>query len=207
MLAAAFGGIHGNGPALDAVIAAVDEAGIQTLINVGDCVVGHPWPNEVIDCLRARRVPSVQGEWDRGAVRFVRKQQTLRDTCSPEDFEALRWTHEHTRSENIEFLAGLPRQRIVVVDGVRICLCHGTPQNQTDGLRADDPVQAFRRIREVTDADIIVCGHTEDPFARTVDGILFVNPGFAGRTPHAAHYAVIDTEHDPWCAHFHHAAY
>jgi len=56
--------------------------------------------------------------------------------------------------------------------------------------------------------DTVPAGAMADAFSpRTVDGVLFVNPGFAGRTPGIAHYAVIETERDPWCAHFQKVAY
>ena len=65
MIFAAFGGVRGNLSALEAILAAVDAEGIQTLVNTGDCVVGGPAPNEVIELLRLRRIPTVQGQSDR----------------------------------------------------------------------------------------------------------------------------------------------
>ena len=210
MLAAAIGDIHGNRPALDAVLHAIDDAGIQTILNTGDCVGKHPWPNEVVDLLRARAVPTVQGERDRAAARFTRKQKTLQQTSSPEEFDALLRTHEALRSDNLEFLAGLPRQRWVTVDAIVLYLCHGTPSGQTDALHETDALMRFQRIREHANAAIVVCGHSGEAFARVVNEVLFVNPGAvsAADPEHPlASYAVIDTEHEPWCAHLHRVPY
>ncbi|MCX5771072.1 MAG: metallophosphoesterase family protein [Candidatus Hydrogenedentes bacterium] len=201
MYLAAIGDIHGNLPALEAVLAAIDEQGIQTVVNAGDLVVGHPWPNEVIDLTRNRNIPSVQGELDRRVVHFLRKQETLRRKLSEDEFEALRQTHVAIQSYNLEFLRSLPRRRMLHVEGIDICVCHGTPTSQSDTLDEEDPPGKFRRARELTNAQIVISGATHRPFSRTVDGTLFVNPGSAGMSPGVARvatYAIVDTETDPW---------
>jgi putative phosphoesterase len=201
MWVAALGDIHGHLAALEAVLREIDEAGIQTILNTGDCVVGHPWPNEVIDVLRSRAIPTVQGELDRRTAHFVRKRRALEKACAREVFESLQQTYEAMRSEHLEYLAGLPRQRTLVVDGISICLTHGTPNGQTDTLHADDPPTRFHRLRELAHTDVIVCGRTHQAFCRLVDGTLFVNPGAVGLPAGedtAASYAVIDTETEPW---------
>jgi len=210
MYIAAFGDVHGNLAALNAVLAAIDDAGIQTLLNTGDCVVGYPWPNEVIDLLRARRIPTVQGEMDRRTVHFVRKRNALRQRLSPTEFEAIQQTYEALRPNDLEYLRELPRQRTLVLEGLRVVLCHGTPTSASVSLPEHESEGRFRRIRETANADIIVAGRTHAAFARTVDGTFFVNPGAVSdpeHPAHVAHYAVIDTETDPWSAHFHEVAW
>ena len=66
----------------------------------------------------------------------------------------------------------------------------------------------FRRQRELTAAQIIVCGHGEDAFVLQIDGTLFVNPGSVGMASDGrAHYAVISTETEPWHAELRSAEY
>lgn len=206
MFIAAFGDVHGNLPALGAVLTAIDDAGIQTILNTGDCVGGYPWPNEVIDLLRTRRIPTVQGEMDRRTVHFLRKRETLRRKWSQAEFEAMRETYEALRADNLEFLRELPHQRTFILEGLHLLLCHGMPNSPSGALSEDDSEDRFRRLREAANADIIVCGRTHIPFARMVDATLFVNPGAVGvptDDARLAHYAIIDTETDPWAAHFH----
>lgn len=211
MILAALGDIHGNLPALEAVLAAIDSAGVQTVLNTGDCVVGQPWPNEVIELLRERDILSVQGELDRLALRFLRKRNTLSDRgLDAAMLDAIRETHETTRSANIEFLRGLPRCRVVTIDGIPIALCHGMPASQSDSLEADAPETKFRRQRETTGARIIVSGRTHKAFARMVDDALFVNPGSVGvptGKAQRARYALVSTEDEPWAADLRWAAY
>ena len=210
MLLAALGDIHGNLPAFDAVLGAIDDMGIQTIVNTGDCVVGYSWPNEVIDRLRLRAIHSVQGEMDRLAVRFVRKQDTLKKRRPASEFEDLRWTYQHTRSDNLEFVRALPAQRTLKVEGKTIYLCHGIGPSQLDALHENDDACKFQRLREIAAADLIIAGRTHAAFARWVDGTLFVNPGAVG-VPSGegaqACLATIDTENEPWETRFHSVAY
>ncbi len=201
MLMAALGAIRGNLAALEAALRAIDDEGIHTVVHTGDSVVGGGQPAEVLGLLRARAIPSVQGESDRDAARFARKEKSLRRTRDPETFEALRRAYESLRSDDIEYLAGLPRQRALTVDGVAICLCHGTPFSQAESLEAEGDPSVFRRVREAVNTDIVVCGREPTAFARWVDAALFVNPGPAA-IECAAAYAIIDTECEPWKARF-----
>ena len=210
MLLTAIGDIHGNLPALEAVLRAVDERGIQTIVNTGDAIAGFPWPNEVVDLLRARAIPSVQGRTDWLVARFSRSEAKIRRQWPAEYAEHLHWTHSATRSENIEFLLRLPKQRTLTVDGIPVFFCHGSPGGRFATLHADDPDETFRRQREIAMAPIIVTGDTHQPFARWVDETLFVNPGSVGMpgcNAVEAHYAIINTEDDPWQTEFHRVPY
>jgi len=209
MLMAALGDIHGNLPALEAVLAEIDDAGILTILNTGDCVVGGASPSEVVDVIRARQIPTVQGLMDRRAAGFLRKRATLR-AKHPADFEAIAWTYERLRSDNIEFLSGLPKTVSLTIEGLAMVLCHGAPSGPGDVLRETDALERFRRQRERANARIVVCGQTHEAFARWVDDTLFVNPGavgVSGEEDARASYALIDTEESPWRASFRRVAY
>lgn len=208
MLMAAFGDVCGSLPALRAVLDAVDEAGIHTIVNAGNSVAGGPQPNEVIGLLRERAIPSVQGIWDRRTVRFVRKRATLARRLSATEFDVLERTYDALHCEELEFLRGLPQQRVLEIEGLRVFLCHGAPGSPSDPLPQEaDPIK-LRRAREAANADIIICGGAPTPGARTVDRALFVWPGpAAGHHSQEATYAVINTETEPWQAQFLHAPY
>jgi putative phosphoesterase len=201
VLLAALGDIHGNLPALEAVLRDVDDAGIQTILNTGDCVVGFPWPNEVVELVRDREIPTAQGELDRFAVRFTRKEKTFRDKWPHADYEALRWTHENTRSEYLEWLRGLPKTVSQTLEDITIVVCHGTLSSLSEQLLEEDPIERFERQRENANSRIVICGRTHRGFKRFVADTLFVNPGSVGMPSDAgslASYAIIDTERNPW---------
>ncbi len=201
MLFAAIGDIHGNFPAFEAVMKHIDGTGIQTVVCTGDAVVGYPWPNEVVQHLRTRRIYAVQGAMDREAARYVRRGSAqLSDEELAQD-AVIAWTHKHCRSDNLEFLKGLPKRRLITLEGLSILLCHGTPSSQSDVLEEETPEQKFQRQREAANTHIIVCGRTHRPFSKWVGDTLFVNPGSVGDLlpePGIARYAIINTETRPW---------
>ncbi|MFA6241232.1 MAG: metallophosphoesterase family protein [Candidatus Hydrogenedentales bacterium] len=199
MIIAALGGVSGNLPALEAVLSHIDNAGIHTIVNTGDCLAGCPYPNEVMERLEKREVLSVQGEQDRQVLRVQRKSETLPQRVTPALFAALQFAHEKTLSKNLEKAAGLPRRRIFTVDGLSVCLCHGTPSSQSEGLEETDHLAKFRRQREFANVHVVVAGRTPSPFWKMVDDTLFVNPGRVGAgKPGRASYAIVSTEEIPW---------
>lgn len=205
MLLAAIGDIHGNLAAFQAVLADIDNAGIQTILCTGDCVVGHPFPNEVLDLVRSRNLPVVQGLTDRYVAAYTKKRATLARKI-PEFIDAVARTHEQLRSDHIEFLHGLPKTLSLRIEAIDILLCHGAPSSPSDALHQTDDLNRFQRQRErAPGVPLIVCGQTHQPYARWIADTLFVNPGAVGldeqQPPHAS-YAVIDTEADPWTAMF-----
>jgi predicted phosphodiesterase len=190
-------------PAFEAVLHAIDAAGIETIVNTGDSVVGFQWPNQVLDLLQERGIPSVQGEMDRLTVRCHRKTDTLRRRLAADEFAQVNWTYENTSAPNLEYLARLPKQRIVIVDNVAVFVSHRTSRGAAAELGDTSAPARFRRVREATNAPIVIFGRTHRPFARIVDDALFVNPGSVGcaeAAPTRAHYAVVTTESEPWQA-------
>ncbi len=201
MILGIIGDIHGHLPALKAVLARLDNAGVENLVNTGDCVAGNPWSGGVIDLLRERNIPTAQGLEDRQVVRFARRRGVRGGDARGGQFDSIRRAFESLSSDQIEFLRSLPKLVTLELDGVRIAVAHGTPGAQSRPLLASDDVDLFRRQRERTNADVIACGQSHQAFCRWVDGILFVNPGAVG--PPAgwslpAQYALVNTEFAPW---------
>ncbi len=225
MIIAAIGDIHGNLSALEAVLAEIDAGGVQTIVNTGDCVAGHPWPNQVIQTLQARRIPTVQGSSDRHVLRAQRKREGLAKRYGAASFQVLEEAHQACTAGSLEYLRALPRTLQLTIDGVMVALCHGTPASQSERLFEHDEAGRFRRQREsASAASLVICGATHQPYSRTVDGTLFVNPGSVGAPEDAAHdlsvmasvdtatpatapYALISTEEEPWRAEFRRVAY
>jgi putative phosphoesterase len=200
MIFAAIGSINGNKNALECALHAIADAGIQTLLHTGDAVVGGPDGNEVIALLEKFGVICVQGNLDRLVVRYSRKQDTLDRKVDEAILPALRETHERLSSQNLERLRDWRKTRTFLVEGLSGILCHGSPGNPREVITADTPVARLKRQREITRADIIVSGGTDDFFTRHVDGALFVAPGSLNVTPGFASYALISTEESPWDA-------
>ena len=176
--------IHGNLPALEAVLSDIQRQRVEATYCLGDLVGYAPFPNEVIDRIRRERFPTIMGNYDDG-VGFDR------DECGcayrePADQRlgdrSLTWTKAHVTPDNKAFLRSLHSQIRFHADGKRVLLVHGSPRKINEYLFEDRPVSSFQRLAAASEADIIVFGHTHKQFSETIGSTLFFNPGYAGKS-------------------------
>lgn len=179
---ALIGDIHGNLPALEAVLAHADAAGgVDAIYNVGDSIGYGPFPGEVLRLLRERRAVSILGNIDRKVLRFPEKEDLWRAKKRPEKFAALEWAWDVMSPEARAYVEALPTTRHLEIAGRTVMLCHGSPESLTESLFPDTPMSRLRELARLAGADCILCGHSHEPFAREIDGTWFVNPGSVGR--------------------------
>ena len=168
MRVAALSDIHGNLPALEAVLAEVEREGVDEIVVGGDSVSG-PWPVEVLERLEAVAARIVRGNADR--LVLERDESHLGA-----------WSADRLGSDRLAAVARWPLTLELDVLGLgRVLVCHSTPGS-------DDPI--YTRITpddEVIDvlgpvtADVLVCGHTHMQYDRRLSGGLrLVNPGSVG---------------------------
>lgn len=200
--------IHGNLPALEAVLADLEAEGAPDAIWVlGDLAAFCPWPIETLERLRA--LPDVEflrGNTDRYLITGQRPTLPIH---SPEDWAQapqtlkerdanFRWTTERLSYSDYEFLDGLPTrlEREIPAYG-RMVAFHATPADDETNLLPDTPEEEIRPHLEDLDARLMLYGHTHRPTDRLVDGVRLVNDGSVGLPldgdPRAA-YAILDLE-------------
>jgi predicted phosphodiesterase len=171
MRVAALYDVHGNPPALEAVLAEVPD---DTAIVVGGDVAAGPYPAEAVELLRALgdRVRWIRGNADR---ELDPSEQGL----APPD--VIGWVRDQLSEEQIAFLHGLPERLDLDVDGVgRVLFCHATPQNDTDIFLEETAEERVAPSFAGVEADLVVCGHTHMQFDREIAGIRVVNAGSVG---------------------------
>jgi putative phosphoesterase len=175
--------VHGNVPALEAALARIDELGIGKVFCGGDLVGYGPWPNEVCRLLEARGIPTIYGNYD---YAIGRDQEdcgcAYTDTHDRELGErSIAWTLEHTDAASKAFMRGLPFDLRFELGGRRARLVHGSPRKVNEYLFEDKPAKTFERIARGADCDVLVCGHTHQPWIHEYAGVLFVNCGSVGK--------------------------
>ena len=200
MIFAAIGNIDGHEVALKSALKAIEEAGILTILHTGNAVVGGQGGNTIMTLLADFGVTCVQGDRDRLAVRYSRKQQSLEKKLDAALLANLRWTHENLSSQNLEVLRDWRKSRVMELEKLDVFLCHGSPGNRREILSAETPLVKLERQREIARADIIVCGGADEPFSTNVEGTLFVSPGSLVAAAGTVQWALIDTEEQPWKA-------
>lgn len=161
MRVAVLSDVHGNLPALEAVLAEVAALEVDRVVCCGDTVAG-PFPQECLDRLRAVDPVWVRGNGDRETPR------------APDGTWG--WIAESLDAASIAFLHDLPIT--TVVGSVRYC--HGSPRDEDEILTKVSPDERFRAALAGVEEPVVVGGHTHVQFERAVDGIRFVNAGSVG---------------------------
>jgi len=183
MRVAVLSDIHGNLPALEAVLPEVRREDVDAIIVPGDLYPG-PMPADTVRALLDLGVPlhCIHGNGDREVLALVNGVETDWYRAAPEAWRApVRWTAEQLPAAQKALLTSWPATCRVDLPGLGVVfVCHATPHNDVDVFtrltREDLLVPVFAGV----DAALVVCGHTHMPFDRTIGGVRVVNAGSVG---------------------------
>lgn len=175
--------IHGNLPALEAALSRIDELDVDATYCGGDLVGYGPWPNEVCALIAERGIPTIYGNYDHAIGRDLEDCGcAYRDPHDRALGElSIAWTLQHTDARSKEFMRGLPFDLRFDLGGNRVRLVHGSPRKVNEYLFADKPAKTFERIARGADCDVLVFGHTHQPWIHAYADVLFVNCGSVGK--------------------------
>jgi predicted phosphodiesterase len=197
--------IHGNLPALQAVLAELTTERVDAVLNLGDIVSGPLWPRETAALLMPLAWPTIAGNHERQALAGHRRMGFS------DAFAAV-----HLSPEQRAWIAALPTA--LHLDGGAVQLTHGTPAvdheplletitldfgvNGNSGIRMATPPEVLARLG-ASAAELVLCGHSHVPRVLSIDAQLFVNPGSLGLPaydhdqPHA-HVVESGSPHARW---------
>ena len=164
--------VHGNLPALEAVLTDIGAAGgVDAYVLGGDYAMFGPWPRETVERLRELE----PARWIRGNVdRWTANPSEAPDDPVPQS--AIAACREALGDHLVAELGELPEQ--LVIDGVRYC--HGSPASDVQSFLPEPAPNEDELVGGVSER-MLVFGHTHLPFEREgPDGILLVNPGSVG---------------------------
>jgi putative phosphoesterase len=198
---ALIGDVHANLPALEAVLAHAHSQGAEQIWNCGDFVGYGAYPSEVVQRLRDIGALSIAGNYDRKVLQFPQKQAKWQKSKRPEKWLAFGWAYERLSPEARAYLAALPDERLLEVQGRRFLLTHGSPESNEEHLTPETPSERLRQlVRRAAEQhggrlDAVICGHSHRQFTRMVTDTWFINTGSVGRPddgdPRAA-YALLE---------------
>jgi len=179
MRLAALYDIHGNLPALEAVLADVRRAGVDGIVVGGDVVPG-PMPRETMACLQELDLPVqyISGNGEREV-----RQQMNTGTCGvpPAYRETMRWVAEALDRGHERLFASWPATiTCEIAGGGAAFFCHATPRNDSEIFTRLTPDDVLAPMLSGVAAPLVVCGHTHMQFDRSVGATRVVNAGSVG---------------------------
>jgi len=166
---AALADVHGNAPALEAVLAEVRAADVDAVVFCGDLTWG-PLPNETLAIVRALELP----------VHFVRGNADRMVGAHGGDRGD--WIAAQHDEEATRFVNGFASHVVLDVDGLGATrFVHGSPRSDEECVTPQTPADRVREFMAGVDERVVVTAHVHVSYDRVVDGVRLVGPGSVGR--------------------------
>ncbi|MGN7722292.1 metallophosphoesterase family protein [Chitinophaga sp. 22620] len=186
MKIALFSDIHANLPALEAFFKDVESRKPDAIYCLGDLVGYNIWPNEVIQEIRKRGIPTIAGNYDFGIGRRSDDCGCAYKTDEEKEMGkiSISYTNSIVKDEERQYLRTLPahiRVEFQLNDAqLTLMLVHGSPRKINEYLFEDREEKSMLRILTDANADILCFGHTHKPYHR----VLCTEPGEAPKCRH-----------------------
>lgn len=172
MRIALFSDIHANLPALEACLADIDNRKPDAVYCLGDLVGYNIWPNEVINEIRGRNIPTIAGNYDFGIGRTSDDCGCAYKTDSEKANGAvsISYTNQIVNPDERHYLRSLPShirlEYQLNEEKFNLLLVHGSPRKVNEYLFVDRDEKSLLRIMEQADALLMFFGHTHKPYHR-----------------------------------------
>ena len=175
MTIALFSDIHANLPALEAFFADVEQRRPDQIFCLGDLVGYNIWPNEVIQAIRRRGIPTIAGNYDFGIGRSGNDCGCAYKTDDEKanGVVSIAFTNQIIEAAERQYLRELPkhiRLELEMQEGepISVLLVHGSPRKINEYLFEDREEKSLLRILENADAEVLCFGHTHKPYHRVL---------------------------------------
>ena len=181
MKIALFSDIHANLPALEAFFKSVENQKPDAIYCLGDLVGYNIWPNEVINEIRKRGIPTIAGNYDQGMGLMSDDCGCAYKTEPEKDMGkiSISYTNSILKPDERRYLRTLPSHIKVEFqlnhDKLNLLLVHGSPRRINEYLFEDREEKSLLRIMEESDADIMCFGHTHKPYHRVLPTVISEN--------------------------------
>jgi predicted phosphodiesterase len=169
MRVAAIADVHGNAPALEAVLAELAQEDVDLVVFCGDLTWG-PLPNETLALVRALEVPArfVRGNADRMLGNHLDERGT--------------WLAERHGEESTRLVNGFDDHVVADVDGLGPTrFVHGSPRADNECVTPRTPEERVREFMAGVPERVVVTAHVHVSYDRRVDDVRLVGPGSVGR--------------------------
>lgn len=170
--------VHGNLPALEAVLAELERVAPDLIVIGGDVAAG-PMPHGTLDRLLGlgERVTFIRGNSDR---EMIEARAGGGDPNAPW-YAWMRWAGEQLTERQCALLSAQPLTRTFEVDELGpVLFCHATPRNDLQIITRLTPEARIAAIFDGVPPALVACGHTHVQYDRRVAGRRIVNPGSVG---------------------------
>ena len=180
MRVAALYDIHGNLPALEAVLEEVYTSAVDLIIVGGDAVLG-PMPRETLEYLLAAQIPVqfIQGNCEREML--TQLAGGVPSNVPPTFRQIMQWAGDQLSAEQRSLIASWPVGVQLEIPGLGdVMFVHATPRSDTETFTRQTPEEPLLAVFSGIDVAMVICGHTHMQFDRTIGRMRVLNAGSVG---------------------------
>src|SRR3970040_2969188 len=170
MRIALFSDIHANLPALKAFFKDIETTKPDAVYCLGDLVGYNIWPNEVINEIRRRSIPTLAGNYDFGIGRTSDDCGCAYKTDQEKanGAQSIAYTNQVVKEDERRYLRTLPShirlEYQLNEEKFDFLMVHGSPRKINEYLFVDRDDKSMLRIMEKADAHLMFFGHTHKPY-------------------------------------------
>jgi Icc-related predicted phosphoesterase len=172
--------IHGNLPAMEAVLQEIHDCSVDLILVGGDVLPG-PMPVETLDCLLDLDIPTqfIAGNGEAAVLAQLAGRES--STLPEQAREVVRWTAQQLSAEHRRVIASWPATFRTKIGGLgEVLFCHATPRNDSEIFTRLTEAERLLPVFDGVNAPVVVCGHTHMQFDRRVGKTRVVNAGSGG---------------------------
>lgn len=174
MKIALFSDIHANLPALESVLKDIEKQKPDFIYCLGDLVGYNVWPNEVVEQIRSKSIPTIAGNYDEG-IGFKSDDCGCAYRTDEEKANgavSISFTNEIVSDSTRCYLHMLPRHMSLEFlnekEKSRLLMVHGSPRKINEYLFEDRTDKSLLRIMNDSNSNIMLFGHTHKPYYRKI---------------------------------------
>lgn len=167
--------IHGNVPALEAVLDDIAGRGVDEVLVGGDLVGRGPEGSAVVRRVRELGLATIGGNHEDYLLGF-RRRQVPEEWWHREEWAASRFMAAELTDDVVEYIVALPFS----LTRPDLHLIHGTPRSNREGIGPWTPLETLRTHLKSVEESVLVCAHTHRALVRELDEGLVVNTGSVG---------------------------
>ncbi|ADO84303.1 metallophosphoesterase family protein [Ilyobacter polytropus] len=166
--------IHGNIPALEAVLKDIEDRKISRIFCLGDLAGKGPGSCETVDIIRKKCEIVVKGNWEY----FISEQED-------NEFEEVLWHRGILGKERLEYLKSLPLYQEFYMSGKLVRICHASPKDVLKRVHASasyvEKAELFEAPEDSElDSDVIIYGDIHGAYSQCFDQKMIFNVGSVG---------------------------
>jgi len=173
--------VHGNLPALEAVLGDMTRFDVTEVVSLGDMANFGPAPRESLRRVRALEPVTILGNTDQ----YLLGHRTVADIRAPNEetplfLEVENWCASRLHDEDREFVRSFRPTATLDVDGLEVLAYHGSPRSFDDLIRSSTPDEQLDEWFAGHSAPVLMGAHTHEQFVRRYHDALLLNPGSVG---------------------------